>query len=691
LACLTMAAEHYGRRLDLGALRRRYPLSSRGASLKALMGIADELGFHSRPLRAELHALGQLQTPAILHWDLNHFVLLLGISKGATPKYRIADPAVGVRVLEADEVSKHFTGVVLEVAPSEAFVRGDSRAKLHLSQLWTRIRGLGPALSRILILSIVIQLVTLASPFYMQLAIDSAVPSSDFDLLTVLALGFAGLMVLNQLSSWVRSWLLISLSNSLALQTAVNLFRHTIYLPISWFEKRHLGDVVSRFTSLQPITDLLSRGLVAALVDGVLAMATLCLMVIYSPILASLAAGVVLAYAGLKFGFYNMMKLNSANLLTAQALETSSFIENVRGIAAIKVFCQEGNRQRIWQNRKSDVVNATVKMGRLSAGFDAANAALVGLETIAFVYIGARMAIAGNITLGMLFAYQAYKQNFVGAATRLIDQVMSYRLLDVHLDRISDIAFAQPEPNDGLERSDSESGPPLIELRNVSFRYGRGLPLILDNVSIEIPAGTSTALVGPSGAGKTTLMKILCGLLEPTSGGLYVNGAPLAQYGVRRYRNQIGVVSQSDTLFAGSLAENVSFFDSDYDFDWVQACCRQAAIHGDIAAMAMRYETPVGDMGSNLSGGQMQRILLARALYKKPEVLFLDEGTAHLDLDTEARVAASIRALGISRVIVAHRPETIRYADRLFRVLDGRVEPVVLQPRPLVAADGPAE
>jgi ATP-binding cassette subfamily B protein RaxB len=674
LACLAMVAGHFGLKVDLHTLRRRFPLSARGLSLKALIGIADQLKFHCRPLRAELPALDKLQLPAILHWDLSHYVVLEKVESGLKGTvFTVADPARGRVRLTAEEVSRHFTGVVVELAPAAQFARGNFVRHLKIQQLWTRITGASAALTRILSLSLVMQIATLALPFCMQIAIDSAYPNQDTALLTVLALGFSGVVLLNVASSWLRSRLVLSLSNTVSLQSAVNLFRHTIFLPVAWFERRHLGDVVSRFSSLQPISDLLSRGLVGAVVDGVLALTTLCLMMVYSPLLTFLAFVVVLIYVIVKLVYFHSMKSMNINLLTAQAQETSSFIENIRGIETIKAFCQEKNRQRIWQNRKSEYITASTRFGYLSSGFDAANYLLTGLESIAFTYIAIRMAIGGSITVGMIFAFQAFKQNFLGAVLRLVDQLINFVLLRVHLDRLGEIVFETPETESEATEEDKALQALQIELRNVSFSYGAGLPAVFRNVNLTIRAGEVVAIVGPSGAGKTTLLKILSGLLQPTGGEMLVNGVPLAQFGVRRYRNLIGVMNQEDTLFSGSLAENISFFDPDYEMQHVITCAQLAAIHHDILAMNLKYDTPVGDMGSSLSGGQKQRLLLARALYKRPKALLLDEGTAHLDLQTEARVNQALRGLGMTRVIVAHRPDTIALAERTITVANGAV------------------
>ncbi len=391
-------------------------------------------------------------------------------------------------------------------------------------------------------------------------------------------------------------------------------------------------------------------------------------MLTYSPLLSLVAFLAVLGVGTIKIAWFNTAKILSDNLLGAQAEEESIFIESIRGIETIKGFCQESNRQQIWQNKKKCSIEAAINNGKFSINFETLSAFIIGLETLIFVYIGANLVVEASITLGMFFAYQAYKQNFIGAAIRLVDQIMGYKLLGVHLDRISDIAFSQGDTLPKISDLSNGSIFKNIELKNISFQYSHDTPKILENLSLKIENGKTTAIVGKSGSGKTTLVKILCGILTPQSGDFLLDGISISIYGQRRYRNQIGIVSQNDTLFSGSLAENVTFFDPEYDRNWLIRCCQQAAIDEDINAMPMGYDTMIGDMGSNLSGGQKQRVLLARALYKRPSLLIIDEGTAHLDIDTEKSVAKSIQALGITCVIVAHRPETIQTADYIIEI-----------------------
>lgn len=676
LACMAMIASHHGHRTDLAALRQRFSLSLKGATLKQVMGIAEQIGFNTRPLRGEIDDLKQVALPAILHWDLSHFVVLTKISEGMKgTRYHIHDPARGILILTREQLSRHFTGVMLELLKSESFQPLREQSKLRITQLWSSMSGFWTTIRHVVLLSLVLQVAALASPFYMQLAIDTVFPSFDRNLLLVLALGFGGLTVINFITGWLRALILVTLNNALSYQITINLFRHLMRLPLPWFEKRHVGDIVSRFGSTIPITQLLSNGMIAAFIDGVMALATLALMFVYSPLLSLVAVGALGIYIALRLAFLHALQLRNIDAITTAAQENSLFIESVRGIAAIKAFGEEDNRQRIWQTAKADAINAQIKLGRLSAMFDSANQLVLGFETVLFVYLAISMALDAQLSVGMIFAFQAYKGQFLGAGTRLVEQAINYKLLNVHLSRIADIALTKQE-NFGTaqlpshEREDRRR-PPAIELRNVHFSYGQGEAEVLKGVNLKIEPGQSVVLAGPSGGGKTTLLKIMMGLLKPTHGAVFVDGVPLDSYGLKQWRLESASIAQDDALFAGTIADNIAFFDPEQDRERVKAAAELAAIHADVVAMPMGYETLVGDMGSVLSGGQKQRVLLARALYRNPAALFMDEGTAHLDPQSEDLVAQAIGALGITRVTIAHRPGATNGATRTIVVVAG--------------------
>jgi ATP-binding cassette, subfamily B, bacterial CvaB/MchF/RaxB len=537
---------------------------------------------------------------------------------------------------------------------------------------------LGPNLIHIFILSALLQIFAFASPFYMQLAIDTALPSFDRDFLAALAAGFGGLAVLTLVTTSIRELILLKLGNALSYQLVANLFRQLVRLPMGYFEKRHTGDVISRFDSTQPITDMLSHGIISAVIDGIMALLTLALMFFYSNILTGISVIALLIYVSIRAMYFSSLRLANVNVISARAAESSTMIETIRGMAAIKLFAREGDRQRYWQNKRADVVNAGIRMGRMQLWFDVANSTVLALENVLFIYLSITMTIDAKFTVGMIFAFQAYKQQFLGATTRLVGQWIQFRILDVHLMRIADIALT-PAEKVGIGDSHDNKKPfsGNIEMHNVRFSYGNGEREVLKGVSLEIRVGDNLAIIGPSGGGKSTLLKLLLGFYIPNNGEIMIDGEHLHQFGLRRYRTQIGAVLQDDVLYAGTLAENIGFFDQELDMDQVRRVAKIACIDEDITAMPMGYESLVGDMGSILSGGQKQRVLLARALYHSPRILFLDEGTAHLDVGMEAKVNDAIDQLGITRVFIAHRPENIIRAARIVALSQGKLIEIV--------------
>jgi ATP-binding cassette subfamily B protein RaxB len=295
---------------------------------------------------------------------------------------------------------------------------------------------------------------------------------------------------------------------------------------------------------------------------------------------------------------------------------------------------------------------------------------LFGLERVAVIWIGALLVMDQRLSLGMLFAFFAYKETFAARVSALVDKAVDLRMLRLQGERLADIVLTAPEADTGSPARELGAG---LELRDLRFAYADGEPEVLRGVSLKIEPGESVAIVGPSGCGKTTLLKLMLGVHAPTSGEVLVGGVPLPRAGLRAWRDHVGVVMQDEPLFSGSILDNISFFSPEPDLPWAQQCARVASVHDEIEAMPMAYHTLIGDMGAALSGGQKQRVLLARALYKRPKILFLDEATSHLDVDRERSVNHAVRQLALTRVIVAHRPETIASAGRVIALHEGRV------------------
>ncbi|MEQ1756632.1 MAG: peptidase domain-containing ABC transporter [Micropepsaceae bacterium] len=687
LAALAMVANYHGLKCDLNGLRRQFSLSLKGMTLKTLIGMADQLGLAGRALRLDLAHAPQLHLPAILHWQMNHFVVLTKVSGS---KFFISDPARGERVVGAEEFSRAFTGVALELRPTSVFKTVDLREPLRIRQLWTRIEGLGPALTQTAFLSLLLQAFVIASPFYLQIVIDDILPRFDFDLLAVLAVGFGLFALINAAAGALRQRLLLTVGSLMGFQMAANLARHLLKLPIPYFEKRHAGDIISRFGSIIPIQTALTTGIVGAIIDGLMALVTLILMFFYSPVLGLIATAAVGLALAARAVFFPVMKARTTEAIVAQAKQDSYLIETVRGVTALRLANAESDRHALWQNTMADTANAKLSMGRLSISLQLVNDILFGLEGILTIYIAARSVFAGGFSVGMVYAFLTYKQQFVTRALALADRWIEFRMLSLHLDRLADIALTDHDrgfETRAIEEQDGEFAG-AISLSDLKFRYAPSEPFVLDGLSLNIEPGEHLAITGPSAGGKSTLVKILLGLMEPESGGMLVDGEPLMKFGLTRYRRQVAAVMQDDQLFAGSLADNIALFDAKPDMGRVESCAKSAAIHDEIVRMPMRYETLIGDMGAALSGGQKQRVLLARALYRQPRILVLDEGTAHLDIELEARVSAAISELKITRIVIAHRPETIRRASRAVMLAGGKIHRMELGGPPALADHG---
>jgi len=674
LACLAMIAGYHGLKTDLNALRYRYPASIKGMTLKSLIRIADRLGMTARPVRLEPAELKRLRMPCLLHWEMNHFVVLREARKG----YCIVhDPARGERRFSPDELSERFTGIALELAPNRTFEVRDERTRMRLSDLCGRITGLRAPILQTLVLSAIVHLLLLAAPFYMQLVVDEVVTRSDADLLLVLAVGFGLMMLINQAATALRAWVILHAGSLLGFEVMSNLFGHLLRLPIPWYTSRHVGDVLSRFASTGPVREFLTEGLVSACIDSAMAFGTLTLMVIYSPSLGALATLAAALYATLRVTMYRALHRGNEARLVAAGKEQSTFIESVRSIQSVRLFGCEAHRHSLWQNRYAAVLNCNVQIGRLRIGFEAANGLLFGLENIAVVYLGALQVMSNALSLGMLFAFMAYKRIFVERIGSLIERLIAYRLLDLHLERVADIALSPADPpcSDGSEAAGGTKrragGSGVIQICNLSFRHAADESWLLDNASLRIGPAEFISIVGASGSGKTTLLKIMLGLFHAERGQLLYDGLPIERYGWTAFRRKIGTVMQDDALLSGSIADNIGFFDPTPDIGRIRECCRCAAIHDDIAAMPMAYESLVGDMGCALSAGQRQRVLLARALYRKPKVLILDEGTAHLDAATETSIIRTLRRLHITCISVAHRQRPIMASDRVVLLRSG--------------------
>lgn len=662
LACLAMVCGYYGFDVDLLNLRQKFGVSTQGATLNLLVKVASEVQLKTRSLSLDINEVKQLKTPCILHWNMNHFVVLVAVRKSS---FIIHDPAFGRRVIGLQELSGSFTGVALELWPDSHFERKTLRSRVKILDLLRNVNGLKGALLKIFSLSIIIESVNLLLPVGTQLVMDHVIQAKDQSLLVVICIGLLFFLLFRSFVSIIRAWVSLVIGTHIDIQWKSSLFDHLMKLPLAFFEKRNLGDIQSRFSSLEVIRRTFTNGIISGLIDCIMTVGLITMMALYGGWLLWVVLGFTLCYALLRISTYGYYRKVSEEQIVKSAKSGSHFMETLYGISTIKALGVYKKRANFWLNLNIDTANSSIKQTRFDMLFGGINSFLAMIDQIAILWLGALMVIDNKMSLGMFMAFNAYRGQFSERATSLIDLAISLKMLSLHNDRISDIVFTDTEEELPEHQLFPPSTPVSFEVKNLCYRYDELSKPIFDDINIHVSPGESIAIVGPSGVGKTTLLKVMCGLLVPSRGEVLIDKIDIYKAGINNYRNAISCVLQEDKLFSGSIAENISGFDSDMNKDLLVACAMYSNIHNEIMQLPMGYETLVGELGGGFSGGQKQRLFIARALYRKPNIIFMDEATSHLDLENEAFINHSLSQLQVSRIIVAHRPSTIKSADRI--------------------------
>ncbi|MDE0272024.1 MAG: peptidase domain-containing ABC transporter [Gammaproteobacteria bacterium] len=664
LACLAMVAGFYGYRCTLRELRSKFQLSLHGMTLRRLRDCAGSLGLTSRGVRLELEDLPQLRSPAILHWEFDHFVVLKSLNRrGIT----IIDPALGQRRFTLAEASKRFTGIALELAPTPAFKKRKTAESVKLSAFFTALHGLGSPLAAVFTLTVLMQMFALAMPLNVQLVVDQGIRQSDMNIVVALATGFGLLALISTVTDYLRSMLVLHVGNVTALRMVAGLMNHLLRLPDTWFEARHPGDVLSRFGSIDPVRNFLTTGAFAMLVDAFMVIGALTMLMIYAWDLTLVLCGFLGAIALMTFASYGRLRNLTHETIAAGALESSMFIENVQRHRAIKLLGMQSNREDTWGERYVDSLNADAHLGRFNIYIRLAGSALGNIESVVMLVLGAYKVTQGDFTLGMLFAFNAYGGMFSDRVRTLIAAGLSLRMLNLHLERVADVGLEQPE-------SPSEHRGAQVELQgalsvqSVRFAYNKEEGAVLQDLTFSIAPGEFAVVTGDSGQGKTTMIKLLAKLCAPSSGKIEVDGVDLRQVDSTHYRRQLGVVMQDDDLFSGTLLENIAASEEQPDEARVEWAAKLACIHEDIQKMPMQYLTLAGHMGSALSGGQRQRIMIARAIYRQPRLILLDEGTAHLNDELQHEVLTNLKNLKATVIAVSHDPRVEAFASKRLRL-----------------------
>ncbi|HCO0546867.1 TPA: peptidase domain-containing ABC transporter [Escherichia coli] len=665
LACLAMICGHFGKNIDLIYLRRKFNLSARGATLAGINGIAEQLGMATRALSLELDELRVLKTPCILHWDFSHFVVLVSVKRN---RYVLHDPARGIRYISREEMSRYFTGVALEVWPGSEFQSEILQTRISLRSLINSIYGIKRTLAKIFCLSVVIEAINLLMPVGTQLVMDHAIPAGDRGLLTLISAALMFFILLKAATSTLRAWSSLVMSTLINVQWQSGLFDHLLRLPLAFFERRKLGDIQSRFDSLDTLRATFTTSVIGFIMDSIMVVGVFVMMLLYGGYLTWIVLCFTTIYIFIRLVTYGNYRQISEECLVREARAASYFMETLYGIATVKIQGMVGIRGAHWLNMKIDAINSGIKLTRMDLLFGGINTFVTACDQIVILWLGAGLVIDNQMTIGMFVAFSSFRGQFSERVASLTSFLLQLRIMSLHNERIADIALHEKEEKKPEIEIVAHMGPISLETNGLSYRYDSQSAPIFSALSLSVAPGESVAITGASGAGKTTLMKVLCGLFEPDSGRVLINGIDIRQIGINNYHRMIACVMQDDRLFSGSIRENICGFAEEMDEEWMVECARASHIHDVIMNMPMGYETLIGELGEGLSGGQKQRIFIARALYRKPGILFMDEATSALDSESEHFVNVAIKNMNITRVIIAHRETTLRTVDRVISI-----------------------
>lgn len=663
IACLAMVFGHYGKSIDLFSLRQQFNISSRGATLYSIRTIAVQMGMTARALSLDLNELNVLRRPCILHWNFNHFVVLVSVKRNG---FVLHDPARGRIIVSKAEASKCFTGIALELWPGSTFRRERVKKRLNLVTLINSIHGIKGALLKIFALSIVVEAIGLILPAGTQLVMDHALPAGDRGLLSMICISLMFFILLRATVSTSRAWISLIMGTLVNIQWQSGLFSHLLRLPLSYFERRKLGDIQSRFGSLNTLRTTFTTSMVGAIMDGIMVCGLLIMMLLYGKSLTWVVLGFTVVYIAIRLFTYTYYRQLSEEKLIMEARVSSYFMETLYGIAAVKMQGMTDRRHTHWFNLQTDAINTGIRVTKMDLFFGGLNIFISACEQTIILWLGISLVMDNEMTIGMFVAFGAYRMQFSDRISTLVGFLLQLRMMSLHNERISDIALNEQESVKPDIPVSEKITPVSLEVKSLTFRYDQQSMPVFSELNLTVSPGESVAIIGPSGSGKTTLMKVLCGLFKADSGQVLIDGNDIQQMGVNNYRKITGCVMQDDRLFSGTIRENICGFSENIDDEWMAECAKASFIHDTIMSMPMGYDTLTGELGEGLSGGQKQRLFIARALYRKPRILFMDEATSALDSKSENYVNSAIKSLNITRIIIAHRESTIKSVDRIF-------------------------
>ena len=671
LACLTMMLNYYGCGTSLSELRTRCGVGRDGLSALEIVRIARDHGMRVRTVSLPRNDLRFVALPAIVHWEFTHFLV---VERWSRKHVDVVDPARGRCRLTADEFDAGFTGVLILLEPGAAF---DRRAAAPPGATFRgyvlQILRQSPGTSlQLLGISLLLILLGLVLPILTAVVVDQILPFRMRNVMPVLGIGIVAFFVAQTVATLLREWLLVFLRARIDVSMMLGFVEHLLELPYKYFQQRSTGDLLARAASNAMLRELLSNQLLSAVMDSGLVMFYLLLLFWQSPPFGALTLGVGLVGALVLVLSNGTIRRLSGRELAAFGKSQGYLGEAIVGIGTLKAAGAEAQAFDRWSNLFFDHLNISLRQNYVSGAVASILGSLPWFGQLGLLWVGATQVLNGSISVGTMVALLALAAAFFAPLTSLVDSAQQFQLVSANLDRIRDVTEAEPEQS----RQVSRPVPRLsghLRMDRVGFRYSQTGPQVLHDIDLTARPGERIAIVGLSGSGKSTLGKLLLGLYVPTQGDIFYDGVSLRDVTWQELRRQFGVVLQESALFSGSILSNIALSNPSIERERVVAAAELAAIHDDIMAMPMQYDTFVSEGGSALSGGQRQRLAIARAIAHEPAIIMLDEATSHLDVETERRVAENLRTLACTQIIIAHRLSTIRDADVILVLDEGTV------------------
>ncbi|WP_163832665.1 peptidase domain-containing ABC transporter [Spartinivicinus ruber] len=674
LACMAMITSGFGQKTSLRYLRKHYPPSAEsGHSIYNLVQVAGELSLRAFPIRFDINAVDTLNLPCILHWGQNHFVVLEKVSSDAIT---IIDPALGRRTLYREDYLDYLSGYAIELIPDVNFGQQTlfEERGLLLSDFFKYIKGIPASFFIIFATGITLQALGLLTPFYIQLTVDEAISKADTDVVYLLSIVFGLIFLYEVVFKYLNANLISYFSNSLNRKVKGNIVAYLLRLPIDYFSVRTSGDIISRVNSAEQVTNYIAGSLATSVALIIGAVISLVLMLYYSPMLSGLIFIAMTIFACSRYFFHKPLKQAAAEAINKKASSDAYLIENLSNIHSIKFGAGEIERTTLWKNNFLNYIIANRQQEKVKIVFDVLSKFCLNIEQMTIILVGSLLVIKGKLTVGELYAFIQFKFVFAENTFKVLDVILDKEVMKVHLERIYDIV-SQPNENQRLDNKPKVyiEKPNTIEIRNLSYAPKGEEEPILKNVSLNISAGEIIGIVGQTGSGKTTLLNIIASLYKPSANSVFINQADMTQLNINEYRQRIGIVTQHDQLFRGTIIDNICAFAGEVDDQRLEWCAKVAEVHNDIMQFAFGYRTVIGENAGFLSAGQKQRLLIARMLYKNPDILLLDEFTSHLDRVTAAKVFNNIKQLKRTTIIVTHDFKLLPGVDRIFLMRKGHL------------------